>query len=37
MLQPFVGPFAHLFPKLHELFEQDQAAVREEIKKRVGI
>lgn len=37
MLAPFVGPLAHLLPKLQELFEQDQAAVREEIKKRVGI
>ncbi|HSA60783.1 MAG TPA: hypothetical protein VLE03_00965 [Nitrospiraceae bacterium] len=37
MLAPFVGPLAHLFPKIEALFEQDQAAVRAEIKKRVGI
>lgn len=37
LLAPFVGPLAHLFPKLEALFEQDQAVVREEIKKRVGI
>jgi hypothetical protein len=37
MLAPFVGPLAHLFPKLQTLFEQEQPAVREEIKKRVGI
>ncbi|MBI3355860.1 MAG: hypothetical protein HY038_03655 [Nitrospirae bacterium] len=36
MLAPFVGPLAHLFPKLRTLFEQEQAALREEIKKRVG-
>lgn len=37
MLAPFVGPLAHLFPKLEALFEQDRNAVREEIKKRVGL
>lgn len=37
MLAPFVGPLAHLFPKLEALFEQDKASVREEIRKRVGI
>ncbi len=37
MLAPFVGPLAHLFPKIEALFEQDQAAVRAEIKKRVSI
>jgi hypothetical protein len=37
MLAPFIGPLAHLFPKIEALFEQDQAAVRAEIKKRVGI
>ena len=37
MLPPFVGPYAYLFPKLEALFEQEQAAVREDIKKRVGI
>ncbi|TKS59927.1 MAG: hypothetical protein EWM72_01784 [Nitrospira sp.] len=37
MLAPFVGPLAHLFPKLEALFEQDKIAVREEIRKRVGL
>ncbi len=37
MLAPFVGPLAHLFPKLEALFEQDKNAVREEIRKRVGM
>ena len=37
MLVPFVGPLAHLFPKLEALFEQDKQTVREEIRKRVGL
>jgi hypothetical protein len=37
MLAPFVGPLAHLFPKLEALFERERAVVREEIRKRVGI
>ena len=37
MLAPFVGPLAYLFPKLEALFEQDKIAVREEIRKRVGL
>ncbi|MDH5669320.1 MAG: hypothetical protein OEY86_15045 [Nitrospira sp.] len=37
MLPPFVGPLAHLFPKLEALFEQGRDAVREDIRKRVGI
>jgi hypothetical protein len=37
MLAPFIGPLAHLFPKLEALFEADQAAVREEVRRRVGI
>ncbi len=37
MLAPFVGPLGHLFPKLESLFETDQPAVREEVKRRVGI
>lgn len=37
MLAPFVGPFGYLFPKLEALFEQERAAVREDIRKRVGI
>ena len=37
MLAPFVGPLAYLFPKLDALFEQDKSAVREEIRKRVGL
>lgn len=37
MVGPFTGPLAHLFPKLQTLFDQEQATVREEIKKRVGI
>lgn len=37
MLAPFVGPLAHLFQKLEVLFEQEQATLREEIRKRVGL
>lgn len=37
MLAPFIGPLAHLFPKLETLFEADQSALREEVKRRVGI
>jgi len=37
MLPPFVGPLAHLFPKLEAWFEQERVAVREDIRKRVGI
>jgi hypothetical protein len=37
MVGPFNGPLAHLYPKLEALFEQEQASVRDEIKKRVGI
>lgn len=37
MLGPFTGPMAHLFPKLQALFDQEQAAVRQEITQRVGI
>ena len=37
MLAPFVGPLSHLFQKLEGLFEQEKAAVREEIRKRVGL
>lgn len=37
MLAPFVGPLAHLFQKLEVLFAQEQATLREEIRKRVGL
>ena len=37
MLGPFIGPLAHLFPKLEALFEADQSAIREEVKRRAGI
>lgn len=37
MIVPFVGPLAHLFPKLEALFEQDRQTVREEIRTRVGL
>jgi hypothetical protein len=37
MLAPFVGPLAHLFPKLEERFQGEQAAIREEVKRRVGL
>jgi hypothetical protein len=37
MLDPFVGPLAHLMPKLHARLAHHQAAVRQEITKRVGI
>ncbi len=37
MLAPFIGPLAHLFPKLEALFEADQPAIREEVRRRLGI
>jgi hypothetical protein len=37
MVTPFVGSLAHLFPKLEALVEADQSAIREEVKRRVGI
>ncbi len=37
LLAPFVGSLTHLFPKVETLFESDQGAVRQEIKRRVGI
>ncbi len=37
MLAPFVGPLAHLFPKLHVFFEQEAGTVREEIQRTVGL
>jgi hypothetical protein len=37
MLAPFIGPLAHLFPKLEALLEADRSAIREEVRRRVGI
>ena len=37
LLEPFIGPLAHLFPKVEALFAADQSAVREEVRKRIGI
>lgn len=37
MLEPFIGPLAHLFPKLEAFFEADQSATREEVRRRIGI
>ncbi len=37
MLAPFIGPLAHLFPKLEALFEADQSAIREEVRRRARI
>ncbi|MGQ0694761.1 MAG: hypothetical protein ACT4OL_04200 [Nitrospiraceae bacterium] len=37
MLPPFVGPLAHLFPKLEMLFELDKDTAREDIRKRSGL
>lgn len=37
MLAPFIGPLAHLFPKLEVLFEANQSVIREEVKRRVGL
>jgi hypothetical protein len=37
MLAPFIGPLAHLFPKLEALLDADQSTIREEVRKRVGI
>lgn len=37
ILAPFIGPLAHLFPKLEASFIADQSAIREEVRRRVGI
>ena len=37
MLAPFVGPLAHLFPKLEMLFDLDKDTAREDIRKRGGL
>ena len=37
LLEPFIGPLAHLFPKVEALFTADQSAVREEVRRRIGI
>ncbi|HWF62286.1 MAG TPA: hypothetical protein VN666_18530 [Nitrospira sp.] len=37
MVPPFAGSLAHLFPKLEALFEADQSAIREEVRRRIGI
>ena len=37
MLAPFVGPLAHLFPKLEALFGADQSTIREEVRRRAGV
>ena len=37
LLAPFIGPLAHLFPKIEALFEADQSAIREEVRRRVGM
>ncbi len=37
MLAPFVGPLAHLFPKLEALLEQEKHQLREQIIKRTGL
>jgi len=37
MLDPFTGPLAHLFPKMLAVLGQQQAALRDEIKKRAGL
>jgi hypothetical protein len=37
MLAPFIGPLAYLFPKLEALLEANQSAIREEVRRRIGI
>ncbi len=37
LLSPFVGPLAHLFSKVEALFEQDQATLRDEVRRRAGV
>ena len=37
LLPPFTGPLAHLFPRLEVWVQSEQAALRDEIKKTVGI
>ena len=37
ILAPFIGPLAHLFPKLEASVIADQSAIREEVRRRVGI
>lgn len=36
-IEPFTGPFSHLFPPLEAWMREQQASVREEIRKSVGI
>jgi hypothetical protein len=37
MVGPFTGPLAHLFVKLQARLDHEQAALRAEIKQRVGL
>lgn len=37
MLPPFVGPLGHLFPQLEGRFQAEQASIREDVKRRVGL
>lgn len=37
LLGPFVGPLAHLFTKMEALFGAEQAGIRDEVRRRVGI
>mgnify|MGYP003331263957 CR=1 FL=1 len=37
MVGPFTGPLAHLFAKLQTRLDHERSAVRDEIKKRVGL
>jgi hypothetical protein len=36
-IEPYTGVFAHLFPKLALLFDENTQKVREEIRSRVGL
>ncbi len=37
LIEPYIGPLAHWFPKLETWFEQERHRVRDEIRRRVGL
>lgn len=36
-IDPFTGPFAHLFPRLEAWMQENKAALRQEVQQAVGI
>lgn len=37
LIEPFTGALAHLFPKLEAWMQESQAALRDEIRQKVGV